>query len=303
MDNMETADIRFIDTVGSGMNAMMVPLNLAHKDEALRELFQIKDFRIALSHAINRQEIIDVVNLGQGEPWQGAPLPESPLYNETLAKQYTEFDPDTANQMLDEILPDKDGEDMRLRPDGESLGIVAEVSSNQQACIDALELIKSYWADVGIRMTIKTEDRSLFYERKAANEHDLAVWGGDGGMDVVLEPRWYFPYSHESTYATPWATWYSSGGKEGMEPPEAAKKQMELYDQLKVTAGTEAQNAIMTEILNIAQEQFWSMGTYRTPPGYEICKNKFRNVPNPNLGSWLYPNPGPANPCQYFWED
>jgi len=303
MDNMESADIRFIDTVGSGMNSMMVPLNLAHKDEALRELFQMKDFRIALSHAINRQEIIDVVNLGQGTPWQGAPLPESPLYNETLATQYTEFDPTTANQMLDEILPEKDGEGFRLRPDGESLGIVAEVSSNQQARIDALELIKGYWADVGIRMTIKTEDRSLFYERKAANEHDLAVWGGDGGMDVVREPRWYFPYSHESTYATPWATWYSTGGEEGMEPPEAAKQQMELYEQLKVTVGTEAQNEIMTEILNIAQEQFWSMGTYRTPPGYEIAKNKFRNVKNPNLGSWLYPNPGPQYPCQYFWEE
>jgi ABC-type transport system substrate-binding protein len=303
MDNMESADIRFIDTVGSGMNAMMLGLNLTHKDEALRELFQKKDFRIALSHAINRQEIIDVVNLGQGTPWQGAPLPESPLYNETLATQYTEFDPDTANAMLDEILPEKDGEGMRLRPDGESLGIVAEVCSNQQARIDALELIKQYWANVGIRITIKTEDRSLFYERKDANEHDLSVWGGDGGMDVVLEPRWYFPYSGESLYGEAWQQWYNTVGAEGMEPPEAAKKQMELYDQLKVTVGTEAQNEIMTEILNIAQEQFWVVGTYRTPPGYEIAKNKFRNVKDPNLGSWLYPNPGPQYPCQYFWEE
>jgi peptide/nickel transport system substrate-binding protein len=200
-------------------------------------------------------------------------------------------------------LPEKDGEGMRLLPNGETLGIVAEVTANQQNRIDQMELIKGYWADVGIRITIKTEDRSLFYERKNANEHDLSVWGGDGGMDVVLEPRWYFPYSGESLYGEAWQQWYNTRGAEGMEPPEAAKKQMELYDQLKITVGTEAQNEIMTEILNIAQEQFWVMGTFRTPPGYEICKNKFRNVPNPNLGSWLYPNPGPANPCQYFWED
>jgi ABC-type transport system substrate-binding protein len=303
MDNMEQADIRFIDNVGSGMNALTLPLNLTHKDPVMREVFQNKDFRIALSHAINRQEIIDVVNLGQGTPWQCAPLPESPLYNETLATQYTEFDPDTANAMLDEILPDKDGEGMRLRPDGDPLGIVAEVASNQQARIDALELIKGYWADVGIRMTVKSEDRSLLYERKDANDCDMAVWGGDGGMDVVLEPRWYFPYSHESNYAEAWVDWYETVGKEGEEPVEAAKQQMELYDQLKVTVGTEAQNEIMTQILNIAQEQFWVLGTYRTPPGYEVCKNKFRNVKNPNLGSWLYPNPGPQNPQQYYWEE
>lgn len=303
MDNMEKADIRFLDSKGSGMNDMMLPLNLTHKDPVLRELFQNKDFRIALSHAINRQEIIDVVNLGLGDIWQGAPLPESPNYNETLATQYTEYDPEKANTMLDEILPDKDGEGMRLRPDGQALGIVAEVASNQQNRIDSLELIKTYWANVGIRMTIKSEDRALLYERKDANDCDMAVWGGDGGMDNVLEPRWYFPYSHESNYAEAWVTWYESGGKEGEEPVEAAKKQMELYDKLLVTVGTDAQNEIMKEILQIAQEEFWVMGTFRGPPGYGVCKNKFRNVPQEYWGSWLYPNPGPFHPCQFFWEE
>jgi len=189
-----------------------------------------------------------------------------------------------------------------LRPDGDPLGIVAEVTAGQQNRIDSMELIKGYWADVGIRITVKTEDRSLFYERKDAWEHDLSVWGGDGGMDVVLEPRWYFPYSGESLYATGWAAWYTSGGAQGVEPPEAAKQQMELYDELKATVGTEAQNELMTEILNMAQEQFWVMGTFLGGPGYEVCKNTFRNVEEPNLGSWLYPNPGPQNPAQYYWE-
>jgi peptide/nickel transport system substrate-binding protein len=183
------------------------------------------------------------------------------------------------------------------------LGIVAEVSSNQQARIDALELIKQYWGDVGIRITIKTEDRSLFYERKAANEHDLAVWGGDGGMDNVIEPRWYFPYSHESIYGIPFADWYNSGGAEGMEPLPDMKKQMELYDEVLTTVGTDAQNAVMQELLKIAQENFWVMGTYRTPPGYSVCKDKFKNVPDQYWGSWLYPNPGPFNPCQFYWEE
>ncbi|MBN1935247.1 MAG: ABC transporter substrate-binding protein [Anaerolineae bacterium] len=302
LDNAEKADLRFIDNIGSGMNDMLLGLNLTHKDPVLAELFQNRDFRIALSHAINRQEIIDVVGLGIGQPWQGAPLSESPLYNETLAKQYTEYDPAKANEMLDVILPNKDSEGFRLRPDGESLGIVAEVTAGQQNRIDSLELIKGYWAAVGIRIAVQSEDRSLFYERKNAWEHDLSVWGGDGGMDVVLEPRWYFPYTNESLYAVGWQQWYNTLGKEGVEPPEAAKKQMALYDQLKTTPGTEAQYELMKEILQIAQEQFWVMGTFRGGPGYEICKNKFRNVPDPNLGSWLYPNPGPQNPCQYYWE-
>ncbi len=38
------------------------------------------------------------------------------------------------------------------------------------------------------------------YTRKDANEFDAMDWGGDGGLDVVLEPRWYFPYSTESQF-------------------------------------------------------------------------------------------------------
>ena len=53
----------------------------------------------------------------------------------------------------------------------------------------------------------------------------------------------------------------------------------------------------------MAEEEFWVIGTWKGMPGYAIVKNKFRNVANPNLGSWLYPNPGPQNPCQYFWEE
>ena len=41
-------------------------INLTHLDPVKREIFQNKDFRIGLSHAINRQEIVDIVYLGQG---------------------------------------------------------------------------------------------------------------------------------------------------------------------------------------------------------------------------------------------
>ena len=299
LENAKKNDTRFVATVGSSMNACTVALNLTHKDKVMRELFQNKDFRIALSHAINRQEIIDIVGLGIGEPWQWAPLKGSPLYNEKLAKQYTEFDKAKANQMLDAILPKKDAEGMRLRPDGQPLGIVME---NSNISGDIIEMIVKYWKDVGVRSSHKLEDRSLFYERKRTNECDCAIWGGDGGMDVILEPRWYFPYSEESNYAMDWVHWYTTGGKEGAEPSAPAKKQMELYDKLLITPELKDQNELMKQILQIAQEQFWGLGIYVGGPGYAVVKNKFRNVPEQYWGSWLYPNPGPLNPCQFYWE-
>ncbi|MEO1018807.1 MAG: ABC transporter substrate-binding protein, partial [Pseudomonadota bacterium] len=72
-DNQERGDYRFLTTIPSSSNTMVLQLNLNHDDPVLREIFNNKDFRIGLSHAINRQEIIDVVFTGQGEPYQMAP--------------------------------------------------------------------------------------------------------------------------------------------------------------------------------------------------------------------------------------
>jgi peptide/nickel transport system substrate-binding protein len=306
-DNMETGDYRFFDTIPSSMNTNAIAFNLTHKDPVKREIFQNKDFRIALSHAINRQEIIDVVYVGQGEPYQLAPRPTSPFYNERLAKQYTEYDPDLANEMLDAIFPEKNADGIRLGPDGNPIAFNVEVDATQTDRINVLELVRGYWEAVGIQANIVAEDRSLLYTRKNGNEHDVAVWGGDGGLDVILEPRWYFPFSDESWYAEAWVSWYENPSGEGAltapeEPPAETKQQMELYDQIKASGDPAEQAELMNQILEIAADQFYAIGISLGAPGYGIVKNTFHGVPSPHPGAWLYPNPGPTHPEQYWIE-
>ena len=109
--------------------------------------------------------------------------------------------------------------------------------------------MQDYWQEVGVDV-IKPEDRVIFYERKEANQPDATVWTGDGGgKDVTIEARWYFPFSDESNFALPWAEWYYSR-ESGMEPPAAAKRQMELYDELHATLNEDERARIMGEILN-----------------------------------------------------
>lgn len=300
-DNMEAGEYDFAETIPSSMNTFAISLNLTHTDPVKREIFQNRDFRIALSHAINRQEIIDLIYVGQGQVHQLAPRPSSPFYHEQLATQYTEYDPDLANQILDDAgFAEKDADGFRLGPDGNrisfALDVIATLAPEQP---DVAEQVVGYWQAVGIDAQINVIERTLFYNRKEANEHDANVWGGDGGLDVVLEPRWYFPYSQESNFAPEWQYWYN-GDPRGAEPVEAAKMQMELYDQLKATADPDAQSDLMNQILQIAADEFWAMGVNLTPPGYAIKKNNFMNAPTSYPNAWLYPHPGPTNPFQYY---
>ncbi len=160
-------------------------------------------------------------------------------------------------------------------------------------------MIQKYWKAVGVDMIPKVEDRALMYTHKDANEFEAMVWGGDGGLDVMLETRWYFPSSSESQYAEAWY-WHYIKDPRAEEPPAAAKKQMELYDQLKASGDAKKQDELMKQILQIAQEQFYAMGIALPTNGYGIVKNNFKNVPKTMPGAWLYPNPGPSNPEQYF---
>lgn len=303
-DNMEAGGYHFYEIVPSSMNTMIIALNLTHLDPVKREIFQNKDFRIGLSHAINRQELIDLIWVGQGEPWQLAPRPTSPFYNEQLAKQYTEYNVDLANQHLDAAgYTERDGDGYRLGPDGNRISFTVDIQTVGTEAIDAMELITGYWQAVGIDGQANVIDRSILYQRKEANQHDAVVWGGDGGLDVILEPRWYFPFSNESNFAEAWQYWYNNpNDPRAEEPTEGPKRQMELYNQLKATADPDGQAALMNEILAIAAEEFYAIGINLPAPGYGIQKNNFFNVPPSMPGAWLYPNPSPTNPFTYFIE-
>jgi peptide/nickel transport system substrate-binding protein len=300
-DNQEAGDYTFEETIPASMNTTTIAFNLTDADPVKREIFQNHDFRAALSIAIDRQSIIDLIYVGQGQPYQLAPRPTSPFYNEQLATQYTEYDPDLANQMLDDAgFAEKDADGFRLGPDGKRISFPVDVIptlSPEQP--DVIELVVGYWQAVGIDAQMNVIERSLFYTRKDNNEHDVSVWGGDGGLDVVLEPRWYFPYSNESLFAELWQYWYN-GDPRGEEPVDAAKQQMALYDQLKATADPDAQAGFMNQILQIAADQFWAMGITLPAPGYAIKRNNFMNTPTSYPNAWLYPHPGPTNPFQYY---
>lgn len=302
-DGMQKGNYRFYELIPSQSSTFVIMLNMTHKDPVKRAVFQNKDFRIGLSYAINRKEIIDTVYVGQGKPFQAAPRPESPFYNERLATQYTEYDVKKANEALDKAgLTKRDAEGFRLMPDGRRVSFTIESIPTFPDWNDSLQLIQKYWKAVGVDMQIKVEDRALLWQRVQGNENDAVVWEGAGGYEVLLDPRYYFPvFFDQPSFGVLWAYWYAKD-KRGEEPPAPAKRQMELYDQINATADPKKQEALMKELLEITADQFYAIGISLTPSGYGIVKNNMRNVPKSFLHTWTYASPAGVNPCQFFFE-
>ncbi len=302
----EQGDFALMEMSTASMNTMVICINLTHRDPTRRAMFQDKDFRVALSHAIDREEIIKVVFNGQGEPWQTAPRPEAPFYKSSdMAKQFTEFDTAKANDLLDQLgLDRRNGDGIRLDRDGRPIAITALAQTRYFEMVDALELIAGHWEKVGIRLNVSNVDGTLLDTRVESNDFDIAVDTGEYGyLDAIVDPRYFFPsYLSGASYAPLWYRWYV-GEKPNEEPPEAMRRQMSLYrNELQAEKDAEGQYKVMAQIVEIARDEFWTMGISLPPPSYGIVRNDFHNVPTSMWEASRYPTPGPSMPCQWFTE-
>lgn len=302
--NQQKGGYRLLELVAANSQQVQIYLNLTHKDPKIREMFNNKAFRQALSLGINRQEVIDVVYLGQSKPFQTGPRPGHPWYHEKLATQFTKFDPKEANALLDKAgYAKRDAQKFRLRPDGQRVFFAIDVIPTLYPdAVDALELIKRHWADIGVDVKINTIERALFFTRGDNNDHDAATWPGPGGLDPMLDPRDFLAFHTQGTrYGLPWAMWYTSNGKEGMEPPDHQKRRMKLFDEARATPDLKKRGALMKQVFDIAADNFECIGVCLAVNTFGIVRNNLQNVPKSYPSSWSWPNPGPALPQQFFF--
>ncbi|MBX3062101.1 MAG: ABC transporter substrate-binding protein [Anaerolineae bacterium] len=279
--------------VSDGGTTNTIHFNRNAKDAELGKVFGNKDFRIGMSYAINRPEIIEIVYFGQGTPSQAAPLESSPLYNETLATQYTEYDVAKANEYLDKVLPNKGADGYRLREDGQPFSFVFTVSNDLSwggNYVQVAELLIGYWDKVGIKATLNSVADAQAVELRENNDVQATMFTGEGGagLTAILDPRYYTPGSLFGLFGNGWWAWYA-GSQEAVqvEPPQDIKDIRNVYEEVLKQPTQEAQVEQMKKVLDIAVEQFWVLGISRPGPGYQPYHKRVGNQPDTWIAGWI----------------
>lgn len=303
-DGQEKGGYTLVSVKDPNHNTIGICLNLTSSNPAKRKMYQSKDFRIGLSHAIDRQQIIDLVYQRQGRPWQTAPRPDVPFYtSDDFGTQYTEFDLEKAEAAMSAAgYSELDGRDRRLGEDGKPIVISVLCQSRYPDMIDAMEFIKATWEEIGVELRIETASPELVSERLVANDYDCTLDKGElGYLDLVADPRWLFA-TGGSSYAPLWQNWYE-GGSPSEEPPAAMQQQMSVYrDRVRGNADRDTQYAALQEIIETARDEFWTIGV--SLPGEPFCikSNRVHNVPGDGA-MWLAfkaPYPAVTNMTTYY---
>jgi len=265
--------------------------NLTDKDPVLREIFQDVRFRRAMSMAINREEINNTFYFGMGKPGQHNFHPFCPWYEEEWGKAWTEYNPEEANRLLDEMgLTERDAAGFRLCPDGKPIIFTIEyIESIPPDATEIGELIEEYWWEVGVKAKIKSVLRSLWYERNNANEMSCAQWDTflTGPMQGRGDPESELGLGYPGLWAPLWKAWIYSDGEKGEEPPEVVK---ELYEAINnwthSLEGTEEFKKWVKKIGDLWAENIWGIGTIGMFPQPLLVKNNLKNFP-PEEECWF----------------
>ena len=262
---------------GRGGVPMDLRPNLNHKDPVMRTLFNDLRFRQALSVAINRDEINEVVYRGLAVPRAGTVRPDVSFYEDWMGKHYAQFDPKMANKLLDEIGLEWDSaKKFRLRPDGKPLILTMNYVDFEGARTRISELTKEYWENVGLRTVMKKAEQSLYWTQNEAGLHDFINWNLDGTGEVGFHAnaRSFRPY------AADWSLWDSSKGAQGEEPPDDVKRFFQLCDALqREMMGSQEFQRIGKEIVKLSTGNLWHIGTVGIVPKPTILKLALKNTP------------------------
>ena len=250
---------------------LIFPLNLSPPDPVLKQILQDVRFRQALSLALNREEIRDVLLMGFGRPAQLAPLPGTPWYEEEFARSYAQYDPHRANRLLDEMgLAWDDSHTFRVRPDGQKLFLRFDVSVDQPEWFAGAELAREYWREIGIDAIVKPTRQ--FWNLLESNQNHLTAWHANAAMPIDD----VFISGHVFTHL--WHQWHLSGGAQGEEPPDWMQRVYENQVAYFSTPSATERDRIGKEIFRTLSQQLWAIGVVAEAPVPVIYSRDLRNV-------------------------
>jgi peptide/nickel transport system substrate-binding protein len=281
-------DVRLWKTIRGSQLALYPNLNI--QDPMWAELIRDVRFRRALSLAINRHEINQVVYFGLGLEGNQSVLPKSPLATEDYRQRYANFDIDEANRLLDDVgLTERDSRGVRLLPNGEPLQIVVETAGENTEESDVLELIRDSWEQIGVKLFTKPSQREVLRNRVFAGETVIAMWYGyeNAMLTADMAPEEFVPVTQQSLQWPMWGQYYETSGQSGEAPdtPEAMEL-MQLWDDWRSAESRAERRLIWERILEINADQVYTIGLVAQIPQPIVVSKELENVPVEGVYNW-----------------
>ena len=223
IENMERGDYSIYGWPSLGGADLGLHMNQTYNvDPEIGRLIRTKDFRIAFSHALDRNGINETAQLGLGVIQNRVPHPSTPYFpaDDELTQLYMDRDLEKSNQMLDALgLNNRDSEGFRTLPNGQRVSLTFQYSGSSGRPLVG-ELVRSHLAEVGIEIVLDENPQWYIALRSAEgcctidtnlSRHTVNPWMRFTTNFIPFDERYFYP-------GTEIARYYKTAGSEGMAP-------------------------------------------------------------------------------------
>jgi peptide/nickel transport system substrate-binding protein len=308
LENQQKGGYRvYLDPSDQGADVGLMCNQSYEKDPEVAKWLATRDFRIALSHAIDRKQINETFVLGLGQVASAAPGERTPYFPGPEYKMlHVAHDVAKANEMLDKLgLDKKDGEGYRLRSDGGGrLRLALTTYVGFLPFTRIAEMIVEQWKRIGIRGEVQELERGLATARLYANEHQIyfeTQWGAD---NMFGHAPWFFPVDPQIPVGPLYGTWYASAGAKGKTPPPRMREVMDKYRKAFGVPDQE-RTQLAKDIWKIVLDELWVIPVVSNSPasqGVRVIKTNMGNIPERLWNSAVSDNPHIARTETWFFK-
>jgi len=303
MENRKKGDYRVMRDMSPATVVLYV--NQHSRDPVLRPILKDKRFRIALSLSVNREELNFLMFGNMAEPSRGIASPYDAYYLPEFDEKYLEYDPKTAKRLLDELGLIQDAGGMRRMPDGSPFRQILRVFPSEEGTgSDLWQLVADYFREVGLDFVVQIDSGALSRLRVCNGNSDFWAYA-IAGMNWIVDPIWYVPYSRASYFAPLYGRYVASSGRDqqGVKPPPEFQRLVDWYRELYSVVGDEETKLDLGHrILGQWAEECYVVGLSRRDL-LTIVSKRFKNVPDKIIHDYRVMTPGYIGIEQFYMEE
>ena len=294
--------------INPGCGAALFSFNVTHPDLEKRKVYSDIRFRQAMSIALDRNEINDVAYYGMGVVEQFVGISPAPDFvPEEIKMHMTQYDPDGANALLDEVgLKDVDGDGFRELPNGAPFAMNIDYATQGIGGVE-VELVARMWNDVGVKTNFKEVTPDEYRGSQSSNALDVHAWDKGQPLAIIAgNPETFkapFGNYFNHTQGMLWAAYIDSNGTDGVEPPQWVYELSDGIDKFQsYELGTAESNEWGKKITTMLTEQTLLIGTVKAPfPTYH--RNALKNFTQFKTTSYEYYRTYPYLATQWWLDE